>query len=118
MCTLTTYRHGCRCAECKAANAAYQREYQAQRNALGRPRPRKPRRRTVAEPEATWLHPSWLYARMKPQHPHAHRWRMASPNGPTVRGKCDCGRVRFDPASPRDGTDFNNRPAKKRRAAA
>lgn len=115
MCTIRDYQKGCRCAECKAANAAYQREYQAQRKAMGKARPK---RRKAAAPEA--LPSAWFLSRMKPQHPHSHRWKMASPNGPTIRGKCDCGRVRFDPASPGDGNAFNPSriPARTRRGAA
>lgn len=31
---------------------------------------------------------------------HVHHWIMESPNGPIIRGRCDCGATREDPASP------------------
>lgn len=31
---------------------------------------------------------------------HVHHWKMESPSGPIIRGSCDCGATREDPASP------------------
>lgn len=40
--TTASYRRGCRCADCRRAQAAATREYTAQRKAQGRPIPRRP----------------------------------------------------------------------------
>lgn len=31
---------------------------------------------------------------------HVHYWKMESPNGPVIKGRCSCGAEREDPASP------------------
>lgn len=35
-----------------------------------------------------------ITARLKPQHPHTHRFRFERPDGVLVRGRCDCGAFR------------------------
>lgn len=44
---------------------------------------------------------------------HVHRWHMDPPSGPIIRGTCDCGATREDPASPepRVGTGAQPKPA-------
>lgn len=83
--TTTGYFAGCRCDPCKAAGAAYFKRRKEAAKALKAPPP----------PVSIEM----LARRMRPQHPHTHRWRFAEPNGPTVRGQCFCGRVKFRPSS-------------------
>lgn len=41
---------------------------------------------------------------------HVHHWKMESPNGPIVPGRCDCGATREDPASPEPIAKTSERP--------
>lgn len=104
--TTTGYFAGCRCDLCKAAGAAYFKRRKDAEKA-----------RKAAPPPVSM---EMLARRMRPQHPHTHRWRFAEPNGPISRGHCVCGRVKFLPTSSftEKGSIHIDLPGSRKRAVA
>lgn len=100
-------RHGCRCTECRHAQADYVRDYRHSRPlpksatateerhanrdrafpTTGRgisdlPLPQPPGKPFVRQPDR-----------------HYHTWRVAEPNGPTATGTCECGAEKVFPTA-------------------
>ena len=97
--TSAEYFRGCRCQPCRDAGSLY---FARRRAGLctrcGLAGHVAKGCRNIVVPERPNL--VQLFARMKPQHPHAHRFRFDEPNGPLTRGVCqECGRVKVRPTS-------------------